>query len=218
MNLLAVLENGLFALGQVLRLPVMVLLWVCVAAVLFMAGGSLMEFVARRRERRGFRVADWLRGGPVLGADEARLAALPAALRRLLDDVRARRGGGGLADGGLEHLLLEREDALRRTLTPPRILIRVGPSLGLLGTLIPMGSALAALAAGNLEAMAGQMIVAFTTTIVGLATGTLAFVVATVRNTWTTETIRDQRYLAEQIAAELGGAPQHAAARAAQAG
>jgi hypothetical protein len=27
MNLLAVLENGLFALGQVLRLPVMVLLW-----------------------------------------------------------------------------------------------------------------------------------------------------------------------------------------------
>jgi biopolymer transport protein ExbB/TolQ len=45
--------------------------------------------------------------------------------------------------------------------------------------------------------------VAFTTTIVGLATGTLAFVVATVRNGWTTETIRDQRYLAEQIAVEL---------------
>jgi biopolymer transport protein ExbB/TolQ len=203
MNLLAVLENGLFALGQVLRLPVMVLLWVCVASVLFMAGASLMEFVARRRERHGFSVADWLRSGPVLAADDARLAALPPVLRRLLDDMHARRGRGGLADGGLEHLVLEREDALRRALTPPRVLIRVGPSLGLLGTLIPMGSALAALAAGNLEAMAGQMIVAFTTTIVGLATGTLAFVVATVRNGWTTETIRDQRYLAEQIAVEL---------------
>ena len=206
MNLLAVLENGLFALGQVLRLPVMVLLWVCVAAVLFMAGGTLMEYASRRRERRGFAVANWLRSGPVLAADESRLTALPATLRRLLTQVAARRADSGLRDGDLEHLVLELEEALRRELTPPRVLVRVGPSLGLLGTLIPMGSALAALAAGNLEAMAGQMIVAFTTTIVGLATGTLAFVVATVRNGWTTEAIRDQRYLAEQIAAELARA------------
>ena len=206
MNLLAVLENGLFALSQVLRLPVMVLLWVCVASVLFMAGASLMEFAGRRRERRGFRIADWLRAGPALSADAARRAALPAVLRHFLDAARVRQGAGGLADGDLEHLVLEREDALRRALTPSRVLVRVGPSLGLLGTLIPMGSALAALAAGNLEAMAGQMIVAFTTTIVGLATGTLAFVVATARNAWTTETIRDQRYLAEQMSAELGRA------------
>ena len=53
-NLLAHLENGLFALGQVLRFPVMVLLWACVCAALFMAGGCLAEFLSRRRERRGF--------------------------------------------------------------------------------------------------------------------------------------------------------------------
>ena len=35
MNLLGLLENGLFALGQVLRFPVMALLWICVLAVLF---------------------------------------------------------------------------------------------------------------------------------------------------------------------------------------
>ena len=55
-------------------------------------------------------------------------------------------------------------------------------SLGLLGTLIPMGTSLASLALGNLEAMAGQMVVAFTTTIIGLATGTLAYVVAVARH------------------------------------
>ena len=37
MNVLPALENGLFALGQVLRFPVMALLWVCVAAAVFMA-------------------------------------------------------------------------------------------------------------------------------------------------------------------------------------
>jgi biopolymer transport protein ExbB/TolQ len=79
----------------------------------------------------------------------------------------------------------------------------VGPSLGLIGTLIPMGISLAAMAGGNLEAMAGQMVVAFTSTIIGLATGTVAYVVATVRLSWVNEAVREQRYLAERISMEL---------------
>src|SRR5690606_14663520 len=74
MNLLAVLENGLFALGQVLRFPVMALLWVCVAAALFMAGAAAMDWLARRRERQGFDVERWLKAGSVLDADAAREA------------------------------------------------------------------------------------------------------------------------------------------------
>ena len=53
MNLQQVRENGLFALGHVLRFPVMVLLWVCVVAALFMAGSCMVDFVARRSERHG---------------------------------------------------------------------------------------------------------------------------------------------------------------------
>lgn len=203
MNILGLLENGLFALGQVLRFPVMTLLWVCVTASLFLAGGSLVEFVARRRERHGFDLNAWLRGGPALGADDARRRALPASLRTLLDEVSVRRSQEMLEGGGLEHVLLTREEKVKRTLVPSRMLVKVGPSLGLIGTLIPMGSSLASLAAGNLEAMAGQMVIAFTTTIVGLATGTLAYVVAAVRQNWVNETVNEQRYLAERIAGEL---------------
>ena len=36
MNLLGTLENGMFALSQVLRLPVIALLWVCVVMAVFM--------------------------------------------------------------------------------------------------------------------------------------------------------------------------------------
>src|SRR3712207_8974763 len=53
---------------------------------------------------------------------------------------------GLLAMGGLEHLVLAQEEQTRRQLYGPRILVKVGPSLGLLGTLIPMGTSLAALA------------------------------------------------------------------------
>jgi biopolymer transport protein ExbB/TolQ len=203
-NLQAALENGLFALGQVLRLPVFALLWVCVASAVFMAGSCVVDFAARRRERRAFDVMAWLKGGPAIGAPEGRRLTLPASLRRLLTDVERARAEGTLGDGGLEHLVLEREERARRSLNWARVMVRVGPSIGLLGTLIPMGSSLASMATGNLEAMAGQMVVAFTSTIIGLATGTLAYVVAAVRHNWVTETIREQRYLAERVAGELG--------------
>lgn len=204
MSLLAALENGLFALGQVLRLPVMALLWVCVGAALFMGGSLAVAYLARRRERQGFDIDRWLKAGDVLGADERRRAELPLPLRRLLEAIVAARADGSLGDGGLEHIVLEHEEGIRATLTAPRMLVRVGPSLGLIGTLIPMGTALASLATGNLEAMSGQMIVAFTTTIIGLVCGTIAFVIATIRQSWVTETVREQRFIAERAAAELG--------------
>jgi biopolymer transport protein ExbB/TolQ len=201
---LQVLENGLFALGQVLRFPVMALLWVCVLASLFMAGQCIVELIGRRRERAAFNLTQWMKQGPVLDAGGARLQALPAVLRQFVSAVHDHARQGTIADGGFEHLLLEHEERARHGLVPSRVLVKVGPSLGLLGTLIPMGTALASLATGNLEAMAGQMIVAFTTTIIGLATGTVAYVVAAAKHAWVTESIREQRYLAERLAVELG--------------
>jgi biopolymer transport protein ExbB/TolQ len=202
---LGFLENGLFALSQVLRLPVIALLWVCVGSAVFMAGGSVLEYLARRRERHGFALKNWMQTGTVLGAEQTRLDELPPPLKALLREVTAERERGSFRYGGLEHVVLEREEVARRTLTGSRLLVRVGPSLGLLGTLIPMGTALASLTAGNLEAMAGQMVVAFTTTIVGLAAGTVGFVVQMVRHGWVNETIREERFLAERIAGELAG-------------
>ena len=159
--------------------------------------------MARQRERRGFDIKRWLQSGAVLDATDARLAELPALLRRLSADVQDGRRAGALDHGGLEHLLLEREEQVRHTLLAPRALVKVGPSIGLIGTLIPMGASLASLATGNLEVMAGQMVVAFTSTIVGLTTGTLAYVIASTRQAWATEVIREQRFLVERIATEL---------------
>lgn len=206
MNVLPLLENGLFALGQVLRLPVMLTLWICVCASLYMSGQALMEFAARRRERRAFNLKRWLLDGSVLHATSERIARLPAGLRRLRADVEQAQRDRALDAGGFEHLLLEREDQLRHSLTSARMLVKIGPSVGLLGTLIPMGTSLASLATGNLDAMAGQMVVAFTTTIVGLATGTIAYVVAAARQGWVTESIREQRFLMEHLAVEMADA------------
>lgn len=203
MNLLGLLENGLFALGQVLRFPVMALLWLCVIAVCFMAGACFMEFLARRKDREGFNIKVWLKQGKVLGMDDKLVAQLPVALQRLVLQIRQLHAQRELHEGGLEFLVLETEEKLRHSLNPSRLLIKVGPSLGLLGTLIPMGVSLASMAAGNLEAMAGQMVVAFTTTIIGLACGTAAYVVNLVQQSWVNETVREQRFIAEHTLSEM---------------
>lgn len=203
MNFGDVLEQGLFALGQVLRLPVFILLWICVAATLFYAASYLVVAVRRRKQRAGFDIKRWLQQDRVLDADPARRAELPGTLGAMLAEIQALDAHQALHHGGLENVVAEYEEKLRHGLDGPRALVKIGPSLGLIGTLIPMGTSLAAMAGGNLGAMAGQMVVAFTSTIIGLATGTVAYGLVALRQGWVSASIREQRYLAEVAAAEL---------------
>lgn len=64
------------------------------------------------------------------------------------------------------------------------ILIRLGPILGLLGTLIPLGPGLAALGAGDITALAESLTIAFDTTVTGLSVGALAHVISKLRKQW----------------------------------
>lgn len=203
MNFGELLENGLFALGQVLRLPVMLLLWLCVAMTLYYIGSYMVMAARRRRERAGFDLKQWLQQRRVLDTPADEQAALPGTLGAMLRSIQKLDGEQALHHGGLENVVAEYEEKLRHGLDGPRALVKIGPSLGLIGTLIPMGSSLAAMAAGNLNAMAGQMVVAFTSTIIGLATGTVAYGLVVLRQGWVSASIREQRYLAEVVATEL---------------
>ena len=202
MSLLGILESGLFALGQVLRFPVMFLLWVCVASACFMAGACLLQYLSRRKERAGFNIKLWLQEVDILKPGAEKLSNLPEFLNNFVANVQRIKEAGELKDGGLEHLVMEAEEGLKHELHPSKMLIKVAPSLGLLGTLIPMGVSLAAMAAGNLEAMAGQMVVAFTTTIIGLACGTGAYAINMLRQSWANESIRELRFIAERVLAD----------------
>jgi biopolymer transport protein ExbB/TolQ len=193
MNVVDLLDRGLYALGALLRAPIVVLLWVCVVATLALAGSLLADALARRRQRTGFDVRAW--------RPEAGAAGLPQPLAALHQDAVAIKGNAEYATL-LEERLLRHETQARERALPAQVLVKVGPSIGLLGTLIPMGSALATLSQGNLEGMAGQMVAAFTSTIIGLATGTAAFVVAAQRMRWMAEDVRELRLLADLLAAE----------------
>ncbi len=81
-------------------------------------------------------------------------------------------------------LLEEEEHKRARSLDRTEMVVKLGPALGLMGTLIPLGPGLAALSSGDVRGLAQAVIIAFDTTVVGLAAGGVAFLVSRVRRRW----------------------------------
>ena len=104
----------------------------------------------------------------------------------------------------VERQLQVEELALSRRLDRIRFVIKVGPALGLMGTLIPMGISLAALAEGNIPKMAGSMVTAFTATVAGLGAGVLAYLIALSRERWVRADVREMAHDAELALADAG--------------
>ena len=87
----------------------------------------------------------------------------------------------------------------QRELASARTLAKLGPMLGLMGTLIPMGPALVGLAAGDLASMAYNMQVAFATTVVGMLIAAIGVVILQVRQRWYARELNDLEYIAQFV-------------------
>lgn len=83
------------------------------------------------------------------------------------------------------------------------IVSRLGPALGLIGTLVPMGTALAGLGQGDFSVMTSELVLAYTTTVVGLLSGSLAYLIHTLRRRSAEEDIREMEYLTEKLYHEI---------------
>jgi biopolymer transport protein ExbB/TolQ len=75
-------------------------------------------------------------------------------------------------------------DTGRQRIERADMLARVGPMLGLVGTLIPLGPGLAALGRGEVGELARAVTVAFDTTVLGLLVGMTGFVLGRLRRRW----------------------------------
>ncbi|WP_295590609.1 MotA/TolQ/ExbB proton channel family protein [uncultured Methanobrevibacter sp.] len=83
------------------------------------------------------------------------------------------------------------------------IITRIGPTLGLMGTLIPMGPGLAALGAGDVNTLASAIIVAFDTTVVGIGAGAVGYFVSKIRRRWYEEYLSNLDALADALIDKL---------------
>lgn len=94
------------------------------------------------------------------------------------------------------------QESYIKALSTNRLIIKVGPSLGLMGTLIPMGTALSSLSQGDLMIMSANMVTAFTTTIVGMAAGLTAFLINYKQTEWMQRDLLECESLCEKSLSE----------------
>ncbi len=99
----------------------------------------------------------------------------------------------------VQRLLAEYEIIADKDLAISKTLSKMGPMLGLMGTLIPMGPALVGLSTGDISSMAYNMQVAFATTVVGLFAAAIGFITQQVKQRWYLQDMTNLEFLSELL-------------------
>ena len=99
----------------------------------------------------------------------------------------------------VQRLLANFEIAADKDLAISKTLTKLGPILGLMGTLIPMGPALVGLSSGDIASMAYNMQVAFATTVIGLVAGAIGFLTQQVKQRWYLQDMTNLECLVEVL-------------------
>lgn len=123
-------------------------------------------------------------------------ASLPAKGGSLFSDYARRISVASCDEARADLLLSDFEIACDREISTSKILTKMGPILGLMGTLIPMGPALVGLAQGDIASMAYNMQVAFATTVVGLTVSAIGFLTQQARERWAVKNLTMLEYIA----------------------
>ena len=199
------IEEILFDVSDALRVPVLVLALVALAIVLVEAGALIVELVRRRGRgvERLERAVD--EAGQALGQGDVARAQIALwtvswndGMRGVMSAIVSERVRPD-AEARIGKRLAEFDYKSVRRLERTRILVRMGPALGLMGTLIPLSPALVGLADGDVAVFSENLRVAFSVTVAGLFVGAVAFAISLVRDRLYGQDYSDVEYAAEAL-------------------
>ena len=196
------LTSLIHILSECLLTPVVILLVISIIIVILAFGGMINEYISRK---------------PIKSKDLEDLIR-KISFSKNVDQMKEEINHGDLLDYQKEiliriadnydigpkarkalasELISAHETMFIKKTNKTDILIRVGPILGLLGTLIPLGPGLAALGTGDIATLAESLTIAFDTTVTGLSIGALSFLISKYKKQWYETELIDIETLAE---------------------
>ena len=198
------LTGSLDVISQSLTIPVLVILLIIVVISIIALGGLISEYTSRKKVPVGV-IRDLIYDINSAASVEALKgiiegAQIPKSQKKVLTEIASSSELDVNSREALARKLVEfEEEKIDHTLRQTDIITRVGPTLGLMGTLIPMGPGLAALGAGDVNTLADSLTLAFNTTIVGIGSGALCYVIGKIRSGWYDRYLSDLDALSDAV-------------------
>ena len=190
------LSGALNVISQSLTIPVMVLLLIIAVVSVIALGGFISEYTSMKKVGVG-KIRDLIfKINTAASVDDLMNVIsgsdIPKSQKKVLTEIAKSEA---LARKLVEH----EEEKIDKSLRNTDIITRVGPTLGLMGTLIPLGPGLAALGAGDVNTLADALTIAFDTTVVGIGSGALCYFISKIRRGWYDQYLSDLDALSDAV-------------------
>ena len=182
----------LFLVSDSLLIPDIIVLLVLFVRALFLVGSFYNQYITKYKNERQLR--------PILNQlTLERMHELQAALPekdnslyiKYLRAILARPADDTYAD----YMITNFENDAEKDVVTSKLLAKVGPVLGLIGTLIAMSPALTGLSQGDISKMASNMQVVFATTVVGLVVSLVGLVTLQFKQRWYAKEVNQLDYI-----------------------
>lgn len=203
-----ILTSGLNMIAQSLQIPVIIFLVIFAFFAIVTLGSLIAEYTSRKKvtpdalEKLIYSISKATSRDELMNViKNARLYENQKVI--LVKVLRADSLTADTRETLARKLIEFEETKLGKTIERTDIVTRIGPTLGLMGTLIPMGPGLAALGAGDVNTLANAIIVAFDTTVVGIGAGAVGYFVSKIRRRWYEEDLSNLDALCDALLDKL---------------
>ena len=183
-----VVKAILRAVSSSLQIPTIIILILLILLTILMLGSIIAEVFTERKSLKMNipELVDQLQGKTTAEMKDAiekssLLTRQKEAARELInrvsypDDTR---------EALARQLIADEEMRYNKIVKITDLTSRVAPMFGLMGTLIPLGPGLIALGQGDTSTLSSSLLIAFDTTVAGLISGAVCFVISGFRKGW----------------------------------
>ncbi|MBQ6496328.1 MAG: MotA/TolQ/ExbB proton channel family protein [Firmicutes bacterium] len=171
-----------------LQIPTIIILLLLILVMILILGSFFAELFTERRalkvnipelvdELQGKNMSEQEQVIAESGLLKRQKAACQELIKRVVypDDTR---------EALARQLISDEESRYTKITRVTDLIARVAPMFGLMGTLIPLGPGLIALGQGDTKTLSDSLLIAFDTTIAGLVSAAVAFVISGIRKGW----------------------------------
>ncbi|HMM01841.1 MULTISPECIES: MotA/TolQ/ExbB proton channel family protein [unclassified Dysgonomonas] len=186
------ISKVLFWVANSLLIPDIIILLFLFARSLLLIGSFYNQFMVKRKNDK--ELNDRIKNLSITNIDTLK-SSLPekdnSLFVRYLRDLLATPASDAYSD----YLISNFENEAEKDVSLSKLLAKMGPVLGLIGTLIAMSPALVGLSTGDISGMAYNMQVVFATTVVGLVVSAVGLVTLQFKQRWYAKDVNNLDYV-----------------------